>query len=324
VRTLLKILGLLIVLVLVVAAGVYLWAGYKTSQQFAARFDVHTTDFPIPFPLTPEETAGLDPKDDAALGVVARERAIDRGKHLVASRYPCMECHGKNFGGGTMIDAFPIGKLLGPNITTGSGSRTLEYAASDWDRIVRHGIRKDGVPAVMPSEDFVRMSDQELSDIVTYIRSMPAVNNTVPQPSFGPLGRVLVATGELKLSAAVIEHASGHRSTPPPTEATAAFGQHLANVCIGCHRPDFSGGPIVGGDPSWAPARNITPAPGALGGWTFANFATAMREGKRPDGTDLKPPMSLLMPYAKAKSDVELQALWMYLQSLKPIAPAAN
>lgn len=323
-RTLLKVLGLLIVLVLVIAAGVYLWAGYEAESLFARRFDVHTVDFPIPVPLTLEEITALGPSDDAARAAAARERAIERGKHLVAARYACMECHGKNFGGGVMIDAFPIGTMLGPNITTGTGSRTLEYTANDWDRIVRHGIRRDGVPAVMPSEDFVRMSDQELSDIVAYIRSMPAVNNAVAEPSLGPLGKVLVATGQMRASATMIDHTAVHRAAPPPTEATAEFGQHLTGVCIGCHRPDFSGGPIAGGDPSWAPARNLTPAPGALQGWTYENFLAAMREGKRPDGTDLKAPMNLMIPYGRAMTDTELQATWMFLQTLKPVTPAGN
>ena len=92
-----------------------------------------------------------------------------------------------------MVDAFPIGTLLGPNITTGRGSRAANYRAADWDRIVRHGILSDGRPAAMPSEEFQLMSDQELSDIVTYIRSVPPVDNEVPRISLGPLGKVLVA-----------------------------------------------------------------------------------------------------------------------------------
>ena len=99
---------------------------------------------------------------------------MERGRHLVTARYGCAECHGANFGGGVMVDAFPLGSLLGPNITTGQGSRTLQYSPADWDRIVRHGVLPDGRPAVMPSIDFVQMSDQELSDIIAYIRSFPA------------------------------------------------------------------------------------------------------------------------------------------------------
>jgi cytochrome c553 len=176
----------------------------------------------------------------------------------------------------------------------------------------------------MPSEDFQLMSDQELSDIVAYIRSLPPVTNTVPESTFGPLGRFLLATGQMTPSAEVINHQAAHRPMPPPTEVSAEFGKHLAGVCTGCHKPDFSGGPIVGGDPSWPPARNLTPAPGALQGWTFEQFAAALRESRRPDGTALRPPMTLVAPYAKSMSDVELRALFAYLQVLPPVAVAAQ
>jgi mono/diheme cytochrome c family protein len=287
----------------------------------AQTFETHRVSFPIPFPLTEEEIATLN-VPEGEREKVALERALARGKHLVESRYVCIECHGKNFGGGTMIDAFPIGTLLGPNITTGAGSRTLDYGPADWDRIVRHGVKPDGTPAVMPSEDFQAMSDQELSDIVVYVRSFPAVANTVPPPALGPLGKFLVATGQLPISAAVIgTHDVAHRDVPPPAVASVEFGQHVAGVCLGCHRPDLSGGPIPGGDPAWVPARNLTPHPQALGPWTQADFVRAMREGRRPDGTALLDPMSLVIPYTARMTDVELEALWMFLRSVPPVAP---
>jgi mono/diheme cytochrome c family protein len=277
----------------------------------------------VPFPPGPADVPAPD-ATEVETRELAMSRAVERGRHLVESRYVCTECHGKDFGGGTMVDAFPIGRILGPNITTGQGSRTLEYTPADWDHIVRHGILPDGRPAAMPSEDFQLMSSQELSDIVAYVRSMPPVDNDVPRPSLGPLGKFLIATGQLPLSATLItSHHSPHPDYPPPTEASVEFGRHVAGVCTGCHRQDFSGGPIVGGDPSWLPARNLTPHPEALGGWTLEQFARALRDGVRPDGTPVQPPMTLVLPYAQRMSDVEVKAIWMYLQSLPPVPPAA-
>ena len=322
VRLVLKILGVLVVLALMLVAGVYLWASYRSSSILAVVYSPHTVDFPIPFPLAADEVVPEGTTEEARQQL-ARERAIERGRHLVSARYPCTACHGANFGGGTMVDAFPIGSLLAPNLTTGEGSRTLSYKPSDWDRIVRHGVLPDGRPAVMPSEDFERMSDQELSDIASYIRSLPPVNNTVPAPTFGPLGKVLLATGEMRPSATLINHQATHLATPPEATVSTEFGQHLAAVCMGCHRPDFSGGPIPGGDPAWPPARNLTPAPGALAGWTFDQFVVALRESRRPDGTPLAAPMTLVAPFAKGMKDVELQALWAYLQTVPPVPVAA-
>lgn len=315
----LKILAGIVVVLLVVVAGVYVWAGWATNRRLATTFQAHTVDFPIPFPLDPAEVTSLGLTPEAA-SQLALQRAVERGKHLVTARYPCTACHGQNFGGGTMVDAFPIGTLLGPNLTSGTGGVTAQLTPTQWDHIVRHGILHDGKAAVMPSEDFLEMSDQELSDIVAYIKSVPPVNNTVPKPAFGPLGKFLVATGELQPAAELIQHDKPHKVTPPVASASAEFGKHLAGTCVGCHRPDYTGGLIPGGDPSWPPARNLTPSPDGLQGWTYAQFTAAVREGKRPDGTALRAPMTEVLPFLRQATDTELQALWAFLQSLPPAA----
>ncbi len=322
-RKVVKVLLVVGVVLVVLVVGIYAWASIAASRTLSATFSSHSVDFPVPFPVDAAEQAALG-LDDAAARRLAQDRAVERGRHLVTARYVCGECHGANFGGGVMVDAFPIGSLLAPNLTMGQGSKTQSYTASDWDRIVRHGILPDGRPAVMPSEDFQRMSDQELSDIVAYIRTMPPVDNTVPAPAFGPLGKILLATGRIVPSAVMIaSHTTGHLTYPPDAEVSVEFGRHLAGVCTGCHRADLSGGPIAGGDPSWPPALNLTPHAKAIGPWTYDQFVQALREGRRPDGTALRAPMTLMSPYAKSMTDVELQALWAYLRSVPQVAPVA-
>ena len=44
-----------------------------------------------------------------------------------------------------------------------------------------------------------------------------------------------------------------------------------------------------------------------------------MLEGQRPDGTELRLPMTLMMPYAQRMTEVELEALWTYLGSVSPM-----
>ncbi|MCA9571737.1 MAG: c-type cytochrome, partial [Myxococcales bacterium] len=229
------------------------------------------------------------------------------------------ECHGKDFGGGTMVDGPAIGRMLGPNLTEGEGSVTLGYTMADWDRIVRHGIRRDGKPAVMPSEDFLYMSDRELSDIVAYVRSVPAVDGSVDERSLGPLGAFLMAMGEFKLSCdnEHLDHGAAHEMEPPDEAPDATYGKHIAQVCSGCHRSGFEGGPIPAGPPDWAPAANLTPHEDGLAGWTYEDFTTALQEGKRKDGTPFAKPMDLIPPYAQQMTEVELQALWAFLQSLE-------
>ena len=327
-RVVLKIVvGLLLTLV-VAAAVFYGWAFHRDRVLLATTIETHRVEFPIPFPLSAadvevlrgeREAAKQPAPTDAELTDLALQRARERGRHLLEARYGCRECHGQNFGGGTMVKDRLIGTVLGPNITTGTGSRTLQYTSADWDRAVRHGVKPDGTPSVMPAEEFQDMSDQELSDIVSYIRSLPAVQADIARPQLGPLGTVLVAIGKIQLAAAVIpSHQRAHPVVPPAAEASAAFGQHLATTCSGCHRADFNGGPVVGGDPSWPPAANLTPDAQGLAGWTYEQFVLTIRTGKKPDGTALRPPMTMIMAYARQMSDVELKAIWLYLQSLPP------
>jgi hypothetical protein len=88
---------------------------------------------------------------------------------------------------------------------------------------------------------------------------------------------------------------------------------------MGCHRQDLAGGPILGGDPAWVPARNLTPHATGLAGWTYEQFVTALRQSTRPDGTALRPPMTFQQPYAERMTEVELEALWLYIQSVPAV-----
>ena len=56
-KTLLKLALRLVVVLAVVAAGVYGWAAMKDRTLLARTIDTHSVDFPIPFPLTDAEIA---------------------------------------------------------------------------------------------------------------------------------------------------------------------------------------------------------------------------------------------------------------------------
>lgn len=319
-KLVLKFFASLVLVVALLGTAGYAWAKGKSAAILSRTIVSHTADFPVPFPLDSAEVVekALTPEQADAL---ALERAVDRGRHLVESRYTCTECHGKDFGGGVMVDDPLIGRLLGPNITSGRGGKTAAYTVADWDRIVRHGIRPDGTPGAMPSGDFQGMSDRELSDVIAFIRSVPPLDREIPPVSLGPLGTVLVATGKIPLSVDLIaDHTARHPAIPPAEEATVEFGRHLANVCTGCHGQDLTGGKVPGGDPSWPPAANLTPLGDGLGVWSYEQFVASMREARRPDGTGLRAPMDGVTAYTQRMTETEMEALWMYLRSLPPTA----
>jgi mono/diheme cytochrome c family protein len=110
-------------------------------------------------------------------------------------------------------------------------------------------------------------------------------------------------------------------------QGDAKRGEYLSKAggCIGCHtetRKDAQ--PYAGGRALKTPfgtfyGPNITPHPQAgIGAWTEADFIRALREGKRPDGSNYFP----AFPYSSFTriSDADLRDLWAYLRTLKPSA----
>jgi mono/diheme cytochrome c family protein len=135
---------------------------------------------------------------------------ITRGKHLAESR-GCMDCHGKDLGGARVEESFPMGKWYGPNLTGGAGSRAGKFTDEDWVRAIRHGVGPDQRPLyLMPSEEYQHLSDADLAAVIAYARSVPKVERPTVPLEFGPIARMLIATGKIKLPADVIDHAASN------------------------------------------------------------------------------------------------------------------
>ncbi|MET0340281.1 MAG: cytochrome c [Polyangiales bacterium] len=312
---------------LTLGAG-FLWASSQARARLAQHIETHRVELAVPTPLSEAELAALraeraagsasaDPLAGLDLTALASERAIARGKHLVTARYGCEACHGANFAGGVMLDDPAIGTLRGPNLTTGKGGLPASYSVADWDRIVRHGVKPDGTPSLMPSQDFAAMSDQELSDVLAYVRSRPPVDAVVPASTLGPVGKVLLALGKFPISAeAIDDHHRAHTERAPASADTAEFGAHLATTCTGCHRENLAGGPMEFGPPGWPAAANLTKDTKGLSAWTFEDFDRALTEGISKDGHALREPMTHVLPGTRAMTATERKALWTYLRSL--------
>jgi mono/diheme cytochrome c family protein len=241
-------------------------------------------------------------------------QAIERGKYLFESR-GCAECHGANGGGREFVNDGKGVRLAGPNISP--AGVTAAYKPEDWVRTIRHGVKPNGQPAmIMPSEDYNRLTDQDLASLVSYVRSMPPAQGGAAVIEFPIPVRVLYGFGAIKDAAEKIDH-SLPPAQPVPEAVNAQHGAYVANMCIGCHGEHLSGGKIPGGPPAWPPAANITPGEGsAMSRYpTAGQFVTMLRSGKRPDGTPIK-----VMPFESlAKlSDVDAQAVYEFLKTVPP------
>lgn len=116
--------------------------------------------------------------------------------------------------------------------------------------------------------------------------------------------------------------------------ALLARGRHLVEVtgaCGNCHTPmgpqgpdraqHLAGGPVFDEPPFRAVASNITPDPDTgIGRWTDAQIARAIREGIRPDGRIIGPPMPIGL--YRGLSDRDLAAMVAYLRTVPPVRNA--
>lgn len=249
------------------------------------------------------------------------EASIEEGRRLTVIR-GCNDCHGSDFGGKILIDDPALGTIFTANLTAGEGSATKEFVTEDWVRAIRHGIGSDGRGLkIMPSNEYAGLSDEQVSQIVAYLSTVPSVDRVSPEMVLGPLGRALFMAGQLPLlPAEVIDHSI---DAPPRVEpvASAEYGAYLAITCTGCHKPNLAGGALPGAGPDAPMAPNLTPA-GNLSTWTYEEFATTMRTGITPDGRLLDPSQ---MPWSMTleMTDTEIEAIWLYLSSLSPALPDA-
>ncbi|MGE0431565.1 MAG: c-type cytochrome [Planctomycetota bacterium] len=292
-----RILITLLVIILLLV-GAYVAIGAMADARLAARFDVAVQPITIP-------------EGDAA--------AIERGQYLANAVWLCVECHGKNMAGMVVIDDSMLGRVTAPNLTAGKGSVTADFASEDWVRAIRFGVGHDKRPLVMmPSDDYWPWGDEDIASVVAWVKSLPAVDTDIPPIAIGPIAKLLLVQGQLPLSAERLT-LLGERPAIAPKGPTAEYGKHLATVCSGCHRPDFSGGPIPGGDPAWPPARNITPHEGSgIGKWVQDDFVKAIRKGQRPNGTMLND-KAMPWPGFSNMTDDDLTALWLFLRSRTPV-----
>jgi hypothetical protein len=292
-KSVLKILGFALVLVGGTGAS---YAGWQV-RQFDANLE-RVYDIPVP-----------------AIAVSKDPAVLARGEHLTHTLMPCAsaECHGGDFAGAAKaIDVGPVGRFRAPNITP--GGLGVAYSDGELFRLLRHGIKKDGRGVrFMPVQDASWLPDADLVAIISYLRTVPAVEKANGAIEIGPLGKVLDRRNMFALDVARrIDH--DHAETAPPPAPTKEYGRFVARLCTGCHGDHLSGGPIPGAPPSVPTPLNLTPDASGLAGWTYDDFAKLLDSGVRKNGRTLDPFMPL--GTFSQLDDTERHALWAYLQSV--------
>jgi mono/diheme cytochrome c family protein len=255
---------------------------------------------------------------------------IERGRYLVTGPAHCGACHGRvgdpssepHLVGGLAFH-LPIGTVYARNITPDERTGIGGYTDPEIARVLRYGVHPTG-RAVLPFMPFADLSDEDLTAVISYLRSRPAIEHAVPASSFNLLGRaakafLLEPAGPTKPSRARVERGP-----------TLAWGEYLATSvasCSGCHTKRdlrtgefesvmFAGGMAI--ESHSAPgttfvAPNLTPDPktGHIYAWSEDVFVARFKNAVATASP---------MPWASFRqlSDDDLRAIYRYLRSLPP------
>ena len=262
---------------------------------------------------------------------------LARGKYLIYGPAHCAACHAPaskradvengelvTLSGGNEFK-IPIGSIWSPNLSsdkeTGIGNLKDEEIA----RALRYGVGHDGraLFAFMP---FQNASEADLTAIISYLRTMPAVKNKVSGKQLNFMGKAV--------NAFLIKPVSP-TGTPIDyikPDSSVEYGKYLANNvanCRGCHTnrnlktgefigPDYAGGMHFEDDNGttgefWTP--NLTPdkTTGRIIDWTEQMFIDRLRKGRVYPASP--------MPWGPFKnlSETDLKALYRFLKTVPPV-----
>jgi mono/diheme cytochrome c family protein len=236
--------------------------------------------------------------------------SLAAGEHIATNR-GCKGCHLSDLSGGFAFadDKSPIGILYSANITSGTGG--IQYSDDDWIRALRHGLDKNNKSLwFMPSHDLYQLTNEDMSNLIAYVKTRPAVDKKTPTKSLKPLGRIITFLGKFPLfPAEKIDHNATYIEKLTPS-VSPAYGKYLATTCSACHGKDMKGGEAHG--PGQPPIPDIT-STGNPGKWNNEGFAKIFKTGITPEGKKL----DATMPWKDfTYTRDELQAIYNYLHGL--------
>jgi len=314
-KTFLKILKILLIIFVVLVAGIVTYALTSYKKTFEA-----------PYPQ-------ISASQDSAV--------IARGKYLALGPAHCAHCHapmselGKVDAGeevplsGGFNFVIPLGTLYAPNITSDPATGIGNLSDQEIARSLRYGLRHDG-QAIIDLMPFYDLSEEDLTAIISWLRTQPPIKNKRPENEYSFLGK-MVKTYALK--------PTGDSVVPPtpPSDSTAAYGKYLVNSvanCRGCHTERnlmngaFIGPELAGGFPmevmdengdiikgKHVVSPNLTPdqKTSIIADWSKDDFIGRFRNGRVIPGSPM--PWG---PFSRM-TDLELTAIYKYLKTVEPV-----
>lgn len=314
-KTLLKVLLALIVLVVVAVIGIYIYL-----SQFLPNVG------PAP-EITIESTPDR----------------LERGKYLAENVMLCMACHGERqvdlyaqpvlestYGKGGFEFPAPFGTLRVPNITPA--------AIGDWTdgeilRAIVSGVNKDGKALfpIMPWHQYAVASEEDIYSLIAFLRSVPAIENEVARSEINfPLNLIMNT---------MPKRADLSKNVRPDGSDKVALGKYMLTIgaCQDCHTPmddkgNWLDGMYLAGGNQYpmttggiAQSLNITPDPetgiGKLSEEEFVHLFKRYTDSSYVHRQVAYGDANTEMPWhSYARMDTsDLQAIYAYLRSVPPI-----
>jgi hypothetical protein len=318
-KTFLKIVGGLVLVVIALIAGCISWLALRKPASRPASAEK--------LEATPERLA--------------------RGEYLVEHVSDCMGCHSDHvitFGvpvkpgtegqGGYIFDkniGFP-GVVAAQNITNDPATGLGSWTDGEILRAIREGIDRNGdaLFPMMPYQHFRSMSDEDAKSVVVYLRTVKPINHSVPSKHIDFPVNLFVKFAPQPVIGPV---------NAPDKKDSVAYGKYLTTIggCLECHTPHddknvlirekaFAGGWEMKGPWGRNFTANLTPHPDTyVGKATKAEFIGRFKAFASLDASTspaCPPGRNTVMPWLafSKMTDDDLGAIYDYLKTLKPIA----
>jgi len=284
----------------------------------------------------------VDPPSNEKVEIT--QARIERGKYLSHHVAICIDCHstrdwtkyagpvapGSWGKGGESYDEHTAGIpgiLYAKNITPASIGN---WTDGELIRAITCGVSKDNTALfpLMPYTGLNKLSKEDLYSIIAYIRSLPAIQNNIPDRSLDFPLNMIVKTLPIKTYAAAPE---------PNKNNPAEYGKYLVTIasCFDCHTQMVKGQPVAGKEFAGGfefhfpggvvRSANITPdASTGIGSWTkdqfiqrFKSFDADSNQAASVGMKDFNTPMPWTLFGGMTRED--LGAIYDYLRTIKPI-----
>ncbi len=285
------------------------------------------------------------PKAEPAEDIVveATPARLARGEYLAKHVTVCIDCHstrewqyfsgpilpGTEGKGGEALDesmGFP-GAVYAANITPAALDNWTDGEVA---RAITDGVNKNGEPLfpLMPYSVYRHLSQEDLFSIITYIRTLPPIENDIPTRKLN---------FPLNLIVRMIPEPATPQPHPDPSNIVA-YGQYLSQIagCHFCHTPEDNGKKLPGMDFAGGmkfqfpngdvvQSLNLTPDPETgLGDWDKETFIQIFRSYS-PDEVRQVPvlagELNTVMPWTmyNGMTDEDLGAIYEHLRTVPPV-----